>query len=159
MGKVHERHITLPNSEIIIIFRTEVVSKKVELLSSCGCCMSNLTNLSNRKGGLKEWSRLRVICWYFNWGITILTSVVCMIPLLAYGDKQRQGFPVGNFAALQKFSNGSTLSNVQIKALTDDGVWTVDARQNILISALNMGGNLSLIPFPFLPIHIATNRY
>ena len=112
--------------------------------------MPNLSSVavSNRNGGLKEWTRLRVICWYFNWGVTFLASVICMIPLMAYGEQQREGYPVGDFAALQKFSNGSTLNNVQIKALTDDGVWTVDAYQNILISALNMGKNLVPITSP-----------
>ena len=103
--------------------------------------MPNLSSeaVSNRKGGLKEWTRLRVICWYFNWGVTFLASVICMIPLMAYGEQQREGYPVGDFAALQKFSNGSTLNNVQIKALTDDGTFSVDSYQLILISALNMG--------------------
>ena len=89
--------------------------------------------------GLKGWTRLRVICWYFNWIVTLIASIICMIPLMAFGEQQREGYPVGDYAALQKFSNGSTLTNVQIKALTDDGTFSVDSYQNILISALNMG--------------------
>ena len=101
--------------------------------------MSNLSVSSNRKGGLKEWTRLRVICWYFNWIVTLTASVVCMIPLIAYGGKQTEGYPSGDFAALQKFSNGTMLNNAQIKAITDDGIWSVSSYQNVLISALNLG--------------------
>ena len=55
-----------------------------------------------------------------------VTLIVSMIPLFIVGTKQREGFPVGEFAYLQNLSNttaaGGTIDNASFDAATDDSV-------------------------------------
>ena len=63
---------------------------------------------------------------YVQWTMIFVTLIVSMIPLFIVGTKQREGFPVGEFAYLQNLSNttaaGGTIDNASFDAATDDSV-------------------------------------
>ena len=84
-------------------------------------------------------SKLREKVWYFNWGIVFVATVICMIPLFAYAQPQREGHPVGDFSYLQTKTDATTLDNDRIQMLTDDQTFAVDQHATVLISALNLG--------------------
>ena len=84
-------------------------------------------------------SKLRDKLWYFNWGIVFIATVICMIPLFAYAQLQREGHPVGDFSYLRTKTDATTLDNDRIQMLTDDQTFAVDQHATVLISALNLG--------------------
>ena len=103
-------------------------------------------------------SKLREKVWYFNWGIVFVATVICMIPLFAYAQPQREGHPVGDFSYLQTKTDATTLDNDRIQMLTDDQTFAVDQRATVLISALNLGVAIPSMFDLFVDIFVAISQ-